>query len=125
MKRALILTSKHSLTALLVLGLAGVTSLAGSAPSFARSSYDGSWRVMVTADSGRCSDRFAVSLRVAGGRVNYVGMMGEQPAGRVADNGIIRLVISGVRASGALAERTGTGRWRSTSCNGSWVARKA
>lgn len=38
---------------------------------------------------------------------------------------MISLAISDVRASGALLDKTGTGRWRSTTCNGSWTARKA
>jgi len=109
-----------ALPVLLVLGIAGAASLAGSLPSFARSSFDGSWHVTVTA-GGRCSDRFAVGIQVANGRVSYSGM----PAGKVSSNGAIRLTISDVRASGALLERTGNGRWRSSSCNGSWVARKA
>lgn len=116
---------KRTLPAFVALATAGATLFAGSLPSFAGSAFDGNWRVMVKADSGKCSDRFAVSLRVANGRVNYVGMMGEQAAGRVTDKGAIRLTISDVRASGALSVRTGTGRWRSASCNGSWVARKA
>lgn len=115
----------RTLSALVVLATAGAASLAATLPGLARSAYDGNWRVTVIADPGKCSDRFALSLRVANGRVNYVGMMGEQAAGRVTDGGAIRLVISNVSASGALSERTGNGRWRSTSCNGSWVARKA
>jgi hypothetical protein len=110
-----------ALPALFALSIAGATSLAGSAPSLARSSFDGNWRVLVKADSARCSDRFAVAISVANGRVSYVGM----PAGKVSDNGAIRLTISDVRASGALLNRTGNGRWRSTACNGSWTARKA
>ena len=62
-----------------------------------------------------------MGIQVANGRVSYSGM----PAGKVSSNGAIRLTISDVRASGALLERTGNGRWRSSSCNGSWVARKA
>ena len=110
-----------ALPVLIALGIAGTTSLAGSVPSLARSSYDGSWRVIVKADSGTCSDRLTVGIEVANGRVTYVGM----PAGKVSNKGIIRLTISDVRASGALLQRTGNGRWRSASCNGSWVARKA
>jgi len=114
-----------ALPALFVLGAASAASLAGSTPGLAGSAHDGSWRVLVTADPGRCADRFAVALHVSNGRVSYVGPFGQQPAGRVGDNGIISLAISDVRASGALLDKTGTGRWRSTTCNGSWVARKA
>ncbi len=116
---------KKTLPALFVLGLAGAASLAASDSGLARSSYDGSWHVLVTADPGRCSDHFAVALRVANGRVTYVGPFGQQPAGKVGDNGSISLAISDVRASGALLDKTGTGRWRSAACNGSWTARRA
>ena len=109
-----------TLPALVALGIAGASSLAGSVPTLAGSSFDGSWKVLVKADPGRCSDRYAVAISVANGRVSYVGM----PAGKVGANGAIRLSISDVHASGALLERTGNGRWRSTTCNGSWVARK-
>lgn len=113
------------LPSLFVLGAAGAASLAGSTSSLAGSSHDGSWRVVVTADPGRCSDRFAVALHVSNGHVSYAGAFGQQPAGKVGDNGVISLTISDVRATGALLGKTGTGRWRSTTCNGSWVARKA
>jgi hypothetical protein len=76
---------------------------------------------LVTGDSARCSDHFAVALRVTNGRVIYVG----QTAGKVGSNGAINLAISDVRARGALLDKTGTGRWRSATCNGSWTARKA
>jgi hypothetical protein len=115
----------NALPALFVLGAAGAASLAGATSGLAGSAHDGSWRVLVTADPGRCSDRFAVALHVSNGRVSYVGPFGHQSAGRVGDDGIIRLAISDVRASGALLDKTGTGHWRSTTCIGSWVAHKA
>ncbi len=125
MERASTLKLTRTLPALLTLGVTALASLAGSTSGFAASSYDGSWHVTVTADPGRCSDHFAVALRVSNGRVNYVGPFGSQAAGNVGANGAISVTISDVRASGALLARTGTGRWRSATCNGSWIAHRA
>jgi hypothetical protein len=118
------LTTK-TMPVLFALGATAAAALLGSTSGYAGSSYDGRWRVLVTADPGRCGDHFAVALRVANGHVSYVGPFGQQPAGRVTDNGNINVLISDVHASGALLAETGTGRWRSAACNGSWVARKA
>ena len=125
MERASTLKLTRTLTVLFALGATALASLAGSTSGFAGSSYDGRWHVLVTADPGRCSDHFAVALRVANGHVSYVGPFGQQAAGRVTNQGAISVAISDVQASGALLGRTGTGRWRSATCNGSWSARKA
>ena len=124
-ERASTLKLTRSLPVLFALGASAVASLAGSASGLAGSSYDGSWHVLVTADPGRCSDHFAVALRVSNGHVSYLGPLGQQAAGRVTSKGAISVAISDVQACGALLAGTGTGRWRSATCNGSWSARKA
>ena len=45
--------------------------------------------------------------------------------GKVDDRGRLNLHIDVVRATGALTARTGLGRWKSPTCNGSWTARRA
>jgi hypothetical protein len=95
-----------------------------SSPSEARLSFDGGWRVEAVADPGRCSDRYVVAIRVAGGRISGA-FFGATAAGNVDANGKLNLHIDVVRASGSLATTTGAGRWKSPTCNGSWTARRA
>src|SRR5690349_3826618 len=75
-KEAYTLKPTTTLPVLFALGATMVASLAASTSGFASSSYDGSWHVMVTADPGRCSDHFAVALRVSNGHVSYAGPFG-------------------------------------------------
>jgi hypothetical protein len=114
-----------TLKTLFALGAGAAAASIGSMSGFAGSSHDGSWHVMVTADPGHCTDHFAVALTVSNGHVSYVGPFGQQAAGRITNSGAISVVISDVHASGALLASTGSGRWRSTACNGRWVAHKA
>jgi hypothetical protein len=90
----------------------------------ARSSFDGRWQVAAVADSGKCSDRYDVAIRVANGQISG-SFLGATAAGRVDDKGRLNLQIDVVRASGALTANAGLGRWKSPTCVGSWTARRA
>ena len=76
------------------------------------------------ADPGRCSDRYSVAVRVANGEIRGT-FLGTNTTGSVDENGKLVLRLDVVRATGALAERTGRGQWHSPACNGTWTARRA
>lgn len=87
--------------------------------------YDGAWRVSVVSDPG-CSDRYDVGVRVEDGTLRYESLlMNAFGSGSVSGNGRLTARIANVRINGKLGGRTGSGRWRSPDCTGSWTARKA
>jgi hypothetical protein len=65
-----------------------------------------------------------MAIQVANGQISG-GLFGAAAGGKVDDRGRLNLHIDVVRATGALAARTGLGRWKSLTCNGSWTARRA
>ena len=99
---------------------------AGAAPSF-----DGSWSVKITAESGECSTRMTVPIEVSRGRIRYTGSYAATANGAVTDNGRLNVSFAHkddvVTARGALKGGSGYGSWQSPSkrCSGTWTARRA
>jgi hypothetical protein len=92
----------------------------------ARSSYDGSWSVLIQTLRGDCGSVRA-ALRIAGGRV-YAQDSSYQAYGAVAPGGAVRVNVAGAgrsaAGSGRLSLNSGNGRWRSSGgeCYGTWSA---
>jgi hypothetical protein len=108
----------------LLLAAVTVAALSLSSAGQARSSFDGRWRVEAVADPSKCSIRYTVAIRVANGQISGA-FFGVIARGSVSSNGKLTFRIDVVRATGALAARTGLGRWKSPTCNGTWTARRA
>ena len=105
---------------LLVLAVTGFTL----SPTVA-GNYDGAWRVSVVSDPG-CTDRYDVAVRVTDGTLRYESLiMSAFGSGTVSGNGRLVARIANVRINGKLGGRTGSGRWHSPDCTGSWTARRA
>ncbi len=91
-----------------------------------RSSYDGTWSVVIYTLRGDCGSVRA-ALRIVGGRV-YSGDSSYQANGAVGGGGAVRvtLVRGGQWAfgSGRLSNSSGSGRWRTSGgeCLGTWSA---
>ena len=92
-----------------------------SLPAEAQGLFDGSWSVRVVAGPGKCANQYFVAIEVADGRISYGG----RTAGNVGGSGRLMLSISEVRATGALRRTSGSGRWQSRECRGTWTAQKA
>jgi hypothetical protein len=108
---------------LLLAAIAG-SALPLSSVGQVRSPFDGRWRVEARAQTSKCSARHTVAIQVANGQIRGT-FFGFIARGGVDRNGKVILRIDGVRATGALAAKTGRGRWRSRSCNGTWTARRS
>lgn len=108
----------------LLLVAVAASSLPLSSAGEARLSFDGRWRVEVVADPGKCSDRYSVAIRVDNGKIRG-NFLGARATGKVDESGKLVLRLDVVRATGALAARTGVGQWKSPACNGTWTARRA
>lgn len=110
----------------LALLLAGIAAPLQAAPE-----HDGTWKVKTSAESGKCSTNYDISVAVKNGKVSYAGMWPVKATGGVSDVGLIRMEIAGagdrVKATGLVRGDTASGDWSSakSNCSGSWVARKA
>jgi hypothetical protein len=115
---------RASLQSGLLLAAVAAFALPLSSVGQARYPFDGRWRVEAVADPSKCSIRYTIAIQVANGRISGA-FFGAVARGGVDGNGNLILRIDVVRATGALAARTGLGRWKSPTCNGTWTARRA
>jgi hypothetical protein len=123
-KGRMMMLTRANLQSAFLLAAVAATTLLQSSPGHGRSSFDGRWRVEAVADPSKCSVRYVVAIRVANGQISGA-FFGVIARGRVDSNGKLIFRVDVVRASGALAARTGLGRWKSPTCEGSWIARRA
>jgi hypothetical protein len=125
-------TNKRSLrlciqTCVLVLACFGVTS-----PSFARSSFDGDWSVVVITHAGTCAPSLRYPIAITNGIVTNAGGSPAAVTGRVAPTGAVRVTVqsggSWASGSGHLSATRGSGVWRgqgtSGFCQGTWQAER-
>jgi hypothetical protein len=91
-----------------------------------RSSYDGTWTVVIYTQRGDCGSVRA-ALIIVGGRV-YSQDQTYQAYGAVSSGGGIRVTLvrgnQSASGSGRLAQSSGAGRWRTSrgECSGTWSA---
>ena len=111
------------------LASAGIAASAGTA--VARTSYDGSWSVLIITQSGACDRAYRYGVQISNGRVLYAERAG-QVQGRVAHNGAVRVSVSAgdqrADGSGRLSRDRGSGLWRGQgstgACAGRWEAER-
>jgi len=117
---------------LVVAGLALATSVLAPAPALARSAFDGQWSVLIVTNSGPCDRAYRYGLSIQNGAVIYQGSAAVNVAGRVANNGSVRVRVwsggQGASGSGRLSRSAGRGTWRGTgsmgTCKGVWSAER-
>jgi hypothetical protein len=107
------------------------TTVSGSAKT-TRTSFDGSWSVLIITDAGTCDRAYRYGIRIAGGQLHYDGGMGVALSGQVTPNGNVGVSLSQgdavARGSGRLSRSAGSGRWQGASpnlrCSGHWQAER-
>jgi hypothetical protein len=107
------------------------TTVSGSAKT-ARTSFDGSWSVLIITDAGSCDRAYRYGIRIAGGQLHYDGGMGVAFSGQVAPNGNVSVNLrqgdAVAHGSGRLSRSAGFGRWQGASsnlrCSGRWQAER-
>ena len=115
--------------------LAGAVALAGIAAASdaagARTSYDGTWSVVIVTRSGSCDRALRYQVQISNGYVlNEQGSVNLQ--GRVAPSGAVRVSVSAggqwADGSGRLSRGYGSGQWRGQgsagTCTGVWQAER-
>jgi hypothetical protein len=112
-----------------VLVLAATVS--GSAKT-TRTSFDGSWSVLIITDAGTCDRTYRYGIGIAEGQMHYDGGMGVVLSGQVSPKGSVRVKLSQgdavAQGSGRLSKSTGAGKWQGASpnlrCSGRWQAER-
>ncbi|WP_213770644.1 hypothetical protein [Bradyrhizobium sp. dw_78] len=91
-------------------------------PAVAQTPYDGLWNVKIQTRTGSCEPSSQYPLTVLDGRVSGAGDV----MGKIGREGIVKVSIQGVYASGQLNGNAGSGRWNGASlgiaCSGRWEA---
>jgi hypothetical protein len=112
--------------------LASAAIAAHPGTALARTSYDGTWSVLIITNAGACDRAYRYGIRISNGYVVPEGGVSVDLQGRVAHNGAVRVSVSagGQRAdgSGRLYRESGSGLWRgqgpSGTCAGTWQAER-
>ena len=105
-------------------------SAATASLSHAQTPFDGQWSVEIVANSSACALAYAVPIQVEDGNISFAGGSGAIADGKVSSDGALRVQLTAsdvvVKATGALADRNGLGKWSSAAlkCEGTWTARK-
>ena len=104
-------------TCVLLLTCFGFTS-----PSFARSSFDGAWSVVVVTRAGACTPTLRYPVAIANGIITNGGDSPASVSGRVAPTGAVRVTVqsggSWATGSGHLSTTGGSGVWRGQGSSG-------
>ena len=101
-----------------------------SSPSFARSSFDGDWSVVIVTHGGACTPSLRYPVVIRNGVVTNASDTPATVTGRVAPTGAVRVTVqsggSWASGSGHLSTTQGSGVWRgqgtSGFCDGTWQA---
>jgi hypothetical protein len=115
----------------LISGLA-LLSAATAGGSWAKSSFDGSWSVLVITESGNCDQAYRYAIRIEDGQLRHSGEASVQLAGRVNGGGLVQVKIGrgdhSASATGRLSQTGGSGSWKGNAkqrqCHGRWEAER-
>jgi hypothetical protein len=126
------LTNKSRVRLFIPACLLALISLVIAGPSFARSSFDGDWSVVIQTRGGACPATVRYPVAITNGLVINAGDAPASVRGRVAPNGGVRVTVQSGGAwasgSGRLTATGGSGFWRGQStsgaCEGTWQAQR-
>jgi hypothetical protein len=113
--------------------LAAICAAAVTSVAVARTIYDGEWSVLIVTESGGCDRAYRYGVQISDGVVVYQGGGPIVLTGRVANNGTVRVNVSGgdrrAAGSGRLSRNAGQGSWSGNSsssgtCAGYWTAER-
>jgi len=111
-----------------VFAAAAVATVAASAPSLARSNFDGMWSVSIVTEKGVCDRGYRYPIAINNGVLANAGDAGFDISGKVAPTGAITVrVARGDKAAtgqGRLSGASGTGSWTAGTCAGTWTAER-
>ena len=115
-------------SALVLFAAAAAATFFTSAPSVAKSNFDGTWSVSIVTEKGECDRGYRYPIGINNGVLFNAGDTGFDISGKVANNGAIAVRIAygdkSATGTGRLSGNMGTGSWSGGSCAGSWTAER-
>ena len=122
-------TSLFGVITLMSLAIAGNAGIEAAA---ARTTFDGTWTVVILTDSGGCDNGQRLSVEIRDGALVYSGAASVELQGRVSNSGQVQVrVTNGAQSAngtGRLSATAGSGTWRgagsSGTCAGRWSAER-
>ena len=109
---------------------AGLSAALVATTVSAQTPFDGRRSVEIVAKARACPAAHAVPIQVEDGNVRYAGAFNVATDGKVGSDGRLSVELTHgsdvLRATGTLADRTGSGRWSTATlqCEGTWTAQK-
>lgn len=113
--------------------LAGLMLAAAALPLAAQEAddaapHEGRWAIVAVADDGHCEETYRLPIDVEDGAVSYAGWFGVEADGRIDTAGNLTMTLEQggdvVNVAGRLGAKSGTGKWDSPGCAGTWQAEK-
>jgi len=119
-------------TALAALAILAVSVVpAAPAPIAAgKTSYNGSWSVLIVTEKGTCDRAYRYPVKIENGTVGYAGTASFNVSGSVGDNGAVTVTVSrgsqSAKGTGRMSASDGAGTWVAGSgeCSGTWSAER-
>ena len=112
--------------ALAAFPLAGTLAVAATTQS--KTSYDGSWSVVIVTEKGDCDRAYRYPIRISNGSLANGGSAGFDISGKVGGDGALTVRVSrgdkSATGIGRLSTVSGTGSWTGGACAGSWTAER-
>jgi len=115
-----------TLAALAILAVA----VPASKPAAAKSTFDGTWSVLIVTEKGTCDRAYRYPVKIDNGAVGYAGDASFTVSGRVQTTGAVTVTVArgnqSANGSGRLSPTGGTGSWVAGSgeCSGTWTAER-
>jgi hypothetical protein len=120
--------TKVTRAALALIATTFVATAFCAVPAAAAPNFDGQWSVEIVTDKGTCDHSYRYPVRIAKGEVLNDGPSLVNVSGKVANNGAVRVLVSGGDKSamgvGKLSAKGGNGSWSGAECSGRWVAER-
>jgi hypothetical protein len=129
LEAAMILISR-AIPAVAAAAMLAASAVPGSAPAFAKSSYDGHWSVLIVTQKGTCDRAYRYPVKIDNGTVGYAGEAAFNVTGKVGANGAVIVTVSrgdkSATGTGRMSATDGSGIWSAASgeCSGTWTAER-
>ena len=116
--------------ALAALTLITVTAVHAAPPAAAKSTFDGTWSVLIVTEKGTCDRAYRYPIKISNGTVDYAGDHAFTVTGQVQPSGAVTVTVArgnqSASGSGRLSPTDGTGSWKAATgeCSGTWTAER-
>ena len=105
-------------------------AMPAAAPAAAKSTFDGTWSVLIVTEKGTCDRAYRYPIKISNGTVDYAGSASFTVTGTVQPSGAVTVTVArgnqSASGAGRLSPTDGTGFWKAATgeCSGTWTAER-